>query len=539
MANPEGQLHKSKSVFKEWLEKLQQESWQLELLISGLALFGIWESRSMIMKFDYYLDTNIIQAYNFYARAFIFVLWSGWAIFLVNLLIHIIVRGLWIGAIGLRYVSGDVDYDELNYSEVFKGYFKKRIGSFDDYIERLEKLSSVLFSFTFLLFFLFFSFVFINIVFIVILSILDKVFYPDQAGPNSLVLIFGSAFYGFGLLVLIDFFTLGGFKKVKDPTFSKIYLALYRFYSTLSLSFIYRPLLLNFIDNRYTRRLFFLAFPYILVMIFGVNMMQLEKYAFIPSVTGDNKYFGYIDKYTINWNNYDDLRAEYHGTYSFMERPETKTPIFIASLNKYEIDDSYGKVFLKYLQRDNDLLKRQHPEFTPFNREGIGHSMFSKVDINDPGLDELLTTQLKETRIMLRTVRGQEESIDSLDRIDFRAQIEEYREYNEQDIPNLRKEIESKYLDQKRAFADEKIRKSLEYILSNYTVTIDDVSYTDSLDCQFYTHPNRHEKGLQCYFPMINLKPGSHLMVIKKRRSEDECTDDCPEWTKFLPFRKI
>ena len=27
--------------FSQWLEKLQQESWQLELIISGIALFGI------------------------------------------------------------------------------------------------------------------------------------------------------------------------------------------------------------------------------------------------------------------------------------------------------------------------------------------------------------------------------------------------------------------------------------------------------------------------------------------------------------------
>ena len=34
--------------FSQWLEKLQQESWQLELIISGIALFGIWEARTGI-----------------------------------------------------------------------------------------------------------------------------------------------------------------------------------------------------------------------------------------------------------------------------------------------------------------------------------------------------------------------------------------------------------------------------------------------------------------------------------------------------------
>ena len=39
---------KTKSEFSKWLEQLQQESWQLELLISGLAILGIWEGKSLL-----------------------------------------------------------------------------------------------------------------------------------------------------------------------------------------------------------------------------------------------------------------------------------------------------------------------------------------------------------------------------------------------------------------------------------------------------------------------------------------------------------
>jgi len=30
------------SEFKKWLDKLQQESWQLELIISGFAIYGLF-----------------------------------------------------------------------------------------------------------------------------------------------------------------------------------------------------------------------------------------------------------------------------------------------------------------------------------------------------------------------------------------------------------------------------------------------------------------------------------------------------------------
>ena len=115
--------NKKKSFFSEWLEQLQQESWQLELLISGLALFGIWESQNVIIRFDYYIDVFATAEYRPYLRTFRYLLWYSWSIFLLNLLIHIILRGFWIGAIGLRYVSGDIDFDTLNYSDRFKNYY--------------------------------------------------------------------------------------------------------------------------------------------------------------------------------------------------------------------------------------------------------------------------------------------------------------------------------------------------------------------------------------------------------------------------------
>ena len=139
---------KERFDFSEWLEKLQQESWQLELLISGFAIFGLFEFHNFL---DTYISTSIITT------LITQTIKKAVYIFIVNLLIHIFLRSLWIGAIGLRYVSGDIDYDKLNYSNKFTEYYQRKIGSFDDYIEKLEQWASVLFSYTFLLFFMFFS----------------------------------------------------------------------------------------------------------------------------------------------------------------------------------------------------------------------------------------------------------------------------------------------------------------------------------------------------------------------------------------------
>ena len=527
-----------KTFFSEWLEKLQQESWQLELLISGLALFGIWESRSLIYKLEYYFDSNIVDPYVGYTNAFMFVLQAGWAIFLTNLLIHIIIRGLWIGAIGLRYVSGDIDFNELNYSEVFKNYFLRRIGSFDDYIERLEKLSSVLFSFTFLLFFMSFSFVFLNIVFGITFSTIKAVFYPNPTDNAVALVVFAFAFYGLGFLVLIDFMTLGGFKKVKDKTFSRIYFWLYRFFSTISLSFIYRPLLLNFIDNKYTRKLFFLAIPYALIILFGVRLMSIEKYSYIPSHNTIRGYSFLVDKHTVHWNNYDDLRQQHHETFSDRDRAIEKSNIQIASLSNYEIRDAELGVFLVYDRRYNSLLSRQIPEFSIFREEGLRHSMFSRGTVRDPELQRLSRMEANELRALTSFVRGGEVPDSVLNKID-QEDLSDYKNATQENIESLRNRIENKYWNLRKDYNDRKIEKAKLAIQNNFKILIDEVNYQDSINCYFYTHPNMHEKGLLCYVPVEDLPTGDHMMRIEKNLSRGNCTDNCPVREKYLPFRKL
>lgn len=66
-------------------------------------------------------------------------------------LFHLAIRGMWIGAIGLRSVSGDFDYNEMRYPDRFTAFLRKRLGSYDDYIQRLERNASVTFSLAFLL----------------------------------------------------------------------------------------------------------------------------------------------------------------------------------------------------------------------------------------------------------------------------------------------------------------------------------------------------------------------------------------------------
>ena len=125
----------NKSHLKNWLETLQQESWQLELLISGFATYGLFELRNSLLVRIFLINANFSNDQLLNINLLILsVAYFVTHIFIVNLFTHIFVRGLWIGALGLRSVSGDIDYNALNYNDIFIKYYQRVIGSFDDYI---------------------------------------------------------------------------------------------------------------------------------------------------------------------------------------------------------------------------------------------------------------------------------------------------------------------------------------------------------------------------------------------------------------------
>ncbi|WP_276975820.1 hypothetical protein, partial [Flavobacterium filum] len=369
--------NETKTLFKQWLEKLQQESWQLELLISGFALFGIYSSRILIADFGLYIE-NDISSDNLKSlvKPFFIILKVGWVIFFFNLLGHVIMRGLWIGAIGLRYVSQEIEYDKFNYSDIFTNFLKKKVGSYDDWIERLEMLCSVIFAYTFLLFALFMSLV-IFFVPIIIIRLLFELFLNDYA-LNSIFGLTVLAYVGIGLFVLFDLITLGGLKRIKEKSISKIYFYIYRFYSTITLSFLYRPLLYNFIDHPYTKKLFYLSIPYILLVFLGGQMFTNTYNPYAPDRDTLLETGELLDDYY-----YDDLREKYLVEYPNEERKINKEIIKRISLEHFNIRENFSSVFIKITPELIELLENDK-SLSPYTTKGLSFTFFTGNEIDDP-----------------------------------------------------------------------------------------------------------------------------------------------------------
>jgi len=436
----------------------------------------------------------------------------------VNLLFHIVIRGFWIGAIGLRYVSGDIDFDNLNYSDRFTRFYKNKIGSYDEYIEKLEKFSSILFSFTFLLFFMLLSFFAFNLFFVIVYNVLDS--FLDFGRDNSgLPLALGIFYYGIGLIVFIDFFTLGAFKKIEDKTVSGIYLWIYRFYSTVSLSFFFRPLLLNFIDNKYTRRLFFLALPYTLIL-FTLSGFYSQRYDYFPSFDPGASYQSHISEASINFVNYDDLRREHYETLSALGKRVSRTKIHRASVNHYEFDHNNLSIFIEYREDDNDLLDLLPTPLDPFKKGGLSHRIFDG-HAEDAGISSLITQEVSEIKVINKLMRkGVMSPQDS-------SLVKRYGDRSG-DLSEIKNSIRSHYSQERNDYMKNKISKVKSELLKLAEITIDEKDVKDRLECKFYIHPNMLEKGLLCHFNIDTLAYGEHLLRVTKN-----------DRVRRIPFRKI
>ena len=290
-------------AFKKLLDSLQQQSWELELIISGFAIFGLFTAYDPL-KAEILNARSSEQAFRLIINSVAFIACS---ILLFNLLLHVVLRGVWIGALGLRYVSGDIDFNVLKYGDKFKTYLKKRIVSFDRYIATLENYCSVLFALSFLTIF----FVLGLTLIILTLALIGHFVVDNEDLPKWISNFIGNplmALMALGmLLTFIDFVSLGILKRNKWV--ARIYFPFYWVFSHLSLSFLYRPLLYNFLDNKFGKRLIIMLTPiYITILILSGLKFRTSNY--FDAKLDSNAFIANNENYRDLITGTDDIAAQ-------------------------------------------------------------------------------------------------------------------------------------------------------------------------------------------------------------------------------------
>ena len=370
--NPESDLDKGQ--WQQWLNQLRNNSWNLELLVSGFSILLISRGQEGLESNVYYYELHRNNStwgellYNINA-----ILYFILEIMLVSLVINVLLRGLWIGAVGLSSVKGK----EINIYDRFAPRFqflKYGIKHWDDYIDRLDRLCSTIFSFTFLSVFVFISF---SLVVLVYIPLLNAFFFEylneilgDWVDQVGLVLIY--TFIGVSFIYMVDFITLSWVKRLN--IFDKVYYPLYRFMGIITLAFLYRDLYYHLIIKKYTRRFGLLVFPFVFISTYSINF-YVEFSPYYPIFNTTYQPTDTKEPAVLPSNFYDDQRDE-------------KEYIFRASIPSKFVTKDYLELFISYRTRFNTDFEALCEGMTPARREGLINNTFNLFDAEDPETPE-------------------------------------------------------------------------------------------------------------------------------------------------------
>lgn len=361
-------------AFKKLLKKLQEESWQLELIISGFAIFGLFTAYPTIAE-----EVKVSNNTNIYKFVIYFVAQISCGILIFNLLLHVLLRGLWIGTLGLRYVSGDIEYDELKYTEKFTNFLRKKVGSFDKYIATLENYCSIIFAVSFLLIFyvlaLTFTIIVIGLTANFIVANDDLPSWVSKAiGIPLIIFIITGMFFTF-----IDFATLGFLKKKK--WLAKIYFPMYWVFSFITLSFLYRPLVYNFLDNRFGKRLSFTLVPIYFLILLGTTLRYYDSNYLDEDISSST--------ISANNENYEDFLKTNN---DFIKYPYIQSKV---------IQNNYLKIFIPYSKSIENYVFSFNKSLKPENDiRGLGSEITFNETFNTNERDSLRKEYLKTFNVI-------------------------------------------------------------------------------------------------------------------------------------------
>jgi hypothetical protein len=174
-----------------------------------------------------------------------------------------------------------------------------------------------------------------------------------------------------GIIYLIDFLTLGFFKKFN--WLSKIYYPIYTLFGWITLSFLYRTLYYNLISKFSKRKVGLILIPYLLILII-VPLSNFDHHIYFPEES---------IKSHINNNYYSDFR-------------EADSHIKEIDIPSYIITDNFLPLFISYKPADNGLIKKVYPDLEPVKNEGYNSEI--KVNSNDSIGFSITDSDIKENQ---------------------------------------------------------------------------------------------------------------------------------------------
>ncbi len=166
---------------------------------------------------------------------------------------------------------------------------------------------------------------------------------------------------------MFDSLSLGLLKKI--GWLRKLYYPVYVFFSSITLSFLYRSIYYNLI-SKFPKKIIRLVLVFYVLVITFLPFFELDDYRYFPDNFSD---------YAVDSDFYDDQRL-------------SKSYITTASIPSMNIKEGFIPLFVRYTVSDNVALIAYCPDFEPAKKGGLkngidignGNFQFSTPNIDEP-----------------------------------------------------------------------------------------------------------------------------------------------------------
>jgi hypothetical protein len=316
-----------KHLIPKWLKDLQDNSWELELLISGGAIFTLFQVSDIWL--DWLESMNVIS---FLPGRAIFILLGTFGLETLKLgfILHLILRSYWLAMVCINYVFPEgIRKNRVKWKKPFAMNLKEN-EDLQGQIVAIDKLCGIVMYLSIIS-----TFLLAGIIFTIFVTISIPIINQFNTGIVGVIFLFAFFVY------LADFLFAGILRKI--PYLSYLIYPFFIFYDFLTFRKIYqKPAILFYSNISYWK---FTLFALLFFSIAGtISYLNTYKIMHWPNVFDERDYRWQIvdNEIELNYSMYRD------------ELSEEKIPMF--HIQSKIIKESYIELFVQYRIMFDDLI---------------------------------------------------------------------------------------------------------------------------------------------------------------------------------------
>lgn len=348
-----------------WLKELQENSWELELLISGGAIFTLFQLSDILIEITQtWAVTNPLPGKNM-----IFIMGMiGIKMLTLGFIAHLIVRAYWVALVCINFVfPKGIDKGKINWRKPYKIDQLADVDMHHRILQTDRNASTIIFI-ALISTFLIAGLVFLIFFCLTLPVILSKGLFHFEIHWTFWWDYYFLAFELFGLAYIIDLFSNGWLRRI--PFSSYVTYPVFWLFDKVSLRYIYQPSLWILVTNAPKRkRLLNMGLFTIVSLVFAYTSTYKKMHW--PNVFDARKYSWELAETQSYYGNYrDELGDDKIGVCAI--------PSKIIRSNYLEVFVVYRKEFDDY--HDQNIANNNAEYLSDIYQIKIDDSLYTKLE---------------------------------------------------------------------------------------------------------------------------------------------------------------